>query len=56
MRPALQLIMVGRHIPAWIDLWGPDVNHDWPWWYKLLPYHLEQLFLAVGERLRYLPS
>ncbi|MEG1252331.1 MAG: alpha/beta hydrolase-fold protein [Erysipelotrichaceae bacterium] len=28
-------------IPAWIDYWGYDVNHDWPWWQKQLPYFLE---------------
>lgn len=56
MRPALQLILVDRHIPAWIDLWGLDVKNDWPTWYRMLPYHLGQLFLAEGERLCYLPS
>ena len=23
-----------------LDLWGTDVNHDWPWWRKMLPYYL----------------
>ena len=27
-------------IPAWFDRWGIDVNHDWPWWKKQLPYFL----------------
>lgn len=40
MRPALQLILVDRHIPAWIDLWGLDVKNDWSMWYRILPYHL----------------
>ena len=26
-----------------LDLWGADVNHDWPWWRKMLPYCLERL-------------
>ena len=30
-------------IPAWVDLWGPDVNHDWPWWRRQMPYFLEKL-------------
>ena len=25
------------------DLWGHDVNHDWPWWRKMLPHYLERL-------------
>ena len=32
-------------IQIWVDYWGYDVNHDWPWWYKqanyFLPYLLE---------------
>jgi esterase/lipase superfamily enzyme len=23
-----------------LDLWGHDVNHDWPWWRKMLPHFL----------------
>ena len=26
----------------WI-LWGHDVDHDWPWWRKMLPYALGKL-------------
>ena len=29
-----------KNIPAWIDYWGYDVNHDWPWWRKQMPYFL----------------
>ncbi len=25
------------------DLWGHDVNHDWPWWRKMLPHYLERV-------------
>lgn len=25
------------------DEWGHDVNHDWPWWRKMLPYYLERI-------------
>lgn len=27
-------------IHAWFDYWGYDVNHDWPWWKKMIRYHL----------------
>ncbi len=27
-------------IPVWVDPWGFDVNHDWPWWYKQCEYYL----------------
>lgn len=28
-----------------LDVWGHDVNHDWPWWRKMLPYSLAKLGL-----------
>ena len=30
-------------INIWVDFWGDDVNHDWPWWYKQVPYFLPYL-------------
>jgi esterase/lipase superfamily enzyme len=39
----LRNILDAKEIPAWIDFWGFDVNHDWPWWRKQLPYYLENL-------------
>lgn len=32
-----------KDIPAWIDFWGNDVNHDWPWWRVQLPYYLAHI-------------
>lgn len=32
-----------KDVPAWIDFWGADVAHDWPWWRKELPYFLESI-------------
>ena len=29
-----------KSIPAWINYWGHDVNHDWPWWYRQMNYFL----------------
>jgi esterase/lipase superfamily enzyme len=37
-------ILEAKGVPAWIDIWGPDVNHDWPWWYKQMNYFLAHLF------------
>ncbi|MBL8717459.1 MAG: prolyl oligopeptidase family serine peptidase [Myxococcales bacterium] len=28
-----------------LDVWGKDVNHDWPWWRRMLPY-------VIAERAR----
>jgi esterase/lipase superfamily enzyme len=32
-----------KGIQLWVDLWGRDVAHDWPWWYKQVPYFLPKL-------------
>jgi esterase/lipase superfamily enzyme len=42
---ALQGILAAKGIPAWIDFWGHDVNHDWPWWRRQMPYFLGKLRL-----------
>jgi esterase/lipase superfamily enzyme len=41
----LRRILESKQIPAWIDIWGYDVNHDWPWWRKMMPYFLDRLEL-----------
>jgi len=41
----LRRILDAKGIPAWIDFWGHDVAHDWPWWRVQMPYFLHQLGL-----------
>ena len=36
----LERILNSKNIPAWVDYWGHEVNHDWPWWHKMMPYYL----------------
>lgn len=36
-------ILHRKGIPHWLDLWGQDVNHDWPWWRKMLPHFIDKL-------------
>ncbi len=38
-------ILESKGVPAWIDFWGHDVNHDWPWWRVQMPYFLSKLGL-----------
>lgn len=33
-----------KSVEAWIDYWGHDVNHDWPWWYRQMNYFLSRLY------------
>lgn len=39
----LQEAFAGKGIEAWFDFWGHDVDHDWPWWRKKMPYFLAKL-------------
>ncbi len=41
---ALDHIFRDKGVDAWIDYWGEDVNHDWPWWYKQMNYFLGRLY------------
>lgn len=38
-------------VPAWIDVWGTDVSHDWPWWRKQMPHFLKEL-VNTGRHMR----
>ncbi len=39
----LQAILEQKGIAAWIDYWGFDCSHDWPWWYKQTEYFIPKL-------------
>ena len=39
----LSEILESKGIPHTLDLWGADVNHDWPWWRKMLPHVLGKI-------------
>lgn len=36
-------ILTRKGIPHFLDVWGHDVNHDWPWWLKMLPYSIDKM-------------
>jgi esterase/lipase superfamily enzyme len=36
-------ILNAKGIPNKLDLWGADVDHDWPWWRKMLPFTLDRI-------------
>lgn len=40
----LSNILHTKGIPHWLDVWGHDVNHDWPWWRQAMPYYFGKLF------------
>lgn len=40
---ALHSILLDKGIHAWVDYWGYDCSHDWPWWYKQVAYFVPYL-------------
>jgi len=40
---ALEEALHKLDVDAWVDYWGYNVSHDWPWWRKQLPYFLGEL-------------
>jgi esterase/lipase superfamily enzyme len=39
----LKAILDTKQVPCWVDIWGYDVNHDWPWWRRMMPFFLGKL-------------
>lgn len=39
----LSRILDSRQIDHWMDIWGKDVNHDWPWWRVQIGYFLGKI-------------
>jgi len=42
----LREIFFEKGINVWVDIWGHDVEHDWPWWYKMVAYFVPKLLEA----------
>ncbi len=40
----LSEVLARKEIPHTLDIWGHDVNHDWPWWRKMLPHYVDKIF------------
>ena len=40
-------IFYRKRIHTWVDFWGHDCAHDWPWWYKQAAYFFP--WLLGGE-------
>ena len=39
----LNHVMRSKGINATFDYWGHDVDHDWPWWFKMVEHYLPHL-------------
>jgi esterase/lipase superfamily enzyme len=39
---AFAKVLESKGIPFEVDLWGPDVPHDWPSWRNQLAHHLQR--------------
>ena len=39
----LNHVLRSKGINATVDYWGHDVDHDWPWWFKMVEHYLPYL-------------
>lgn len=39
----LQRLFAEKGIGHWVDIWGHDVSHDWPWWLRQMPHFMGHL-------------
>ncbi len=37
-------VLAAKGIPHELDIWGPDMRHDWPTWRAMLPYYIDTRF------------
>jgi esterase/lipase superfamily enzyme len=40
---AFSALLAAKGIPHELDVWGQEVNPDWPWWRKMLPCAIDRL-------------
>jgi len=43
---AMESVLRDLQVPAWVDIWGHDVAHDWPWWRQMIVRFLPELRLT----------
>lgn len=36
-------LLGAKGIPNRVDAWGPEWDHDWPTWHRMLPHYLDRL-------------
>lgn len=49
----MERALKAKNIPAWVDYWGKDVSHDWPWWRHQIVYFMGKVLEArniISER------
>jgi len=39
----LKSLLEEKNVPAHIEFWGHDVNHDWNWWELQFPYFVKKI-------------
>lgn len=39
----VQYALRGKGVNLWVDYWGYDCEHDWPWWFRQCGYFLPYL-------------
>lgn len=44
---AMKKVLEDLQVPAWVEVWGQDVAHDWPWWRQMIVRFLPALKLSA---------
>ena len=39
----MDALLKEKNVPAWVDYWEHDVDHDLAWWRKLIVYFMQHL-------------
>lgn len=43
-------------VDHWCDFWGTDVNHDWPWWRRQMPYFMNEVLVDIEAQAAEAPQ
>ena len=44
----LGALLAEKDIPAWVDIWGKDVHHDFEWWKRQAVYFFDKIINQVS--------
>lgn len=39
----MDALLKEKNVPAWVDYWGHDVDHNLAWWRKQIVYFMQHL-------------
>lgn len=46
---ALDDVLEEQGIHAWVDIWGEESTHDWPWWRQQITYFMDHILTDAED-------